>query len=117
MSSKLVTLCIIFALSLSGGQILFKYAATSWVANEKRGSSIFAILSPALILAFAVYGCTALLWIYILRNVPLSKAYVFSIAGSALVPLAAWALFREPVTPQYWVGFAFLLVGAYLCAR
>lgn len=119
MTPRLVLLSTIFALSLAVGQILFKQAAAAWSAAAARpgASAVTAILSPWLFVAGAVYGATALLWIYILRSAPLSKAYIFSVAGSALVPLAAWLIFREPLDARYWIGFALMLTGVFLCAR
>lgn len=110
-----ITLCCVFALSLAGGQILFKQAANSWNIAAQTNPGPLAIVSPSLVAAAIIYGLTALLWIYILRSVPLTRAYVFSIAGSALVPIAAYVIFREPVSAKYWAGFALMLGGIYLC--
>jgi undecaprenyl phosphate-alpha-L-ara4N flippase subunit ArnE len=115
MTPQMLALCVIFALSIAGGQILFKYAALSWSAADKSQNLLLALLSPPLVCALALYGASAFLWIYILKSAPLSKAYAISMAGSALVPLAAWLIFGEAVGLQYWVGFVLMLTGVYLC--
>lgn len=69
-----------------------------------------------MVAAMISYGATAVLWIYILRTTPLAKAYVFSIAGSAIVPIIAYMIFKEPLTAKYWAGFVLVLAGVYLCA-
>lgn len=115
-TSLQIILSLIFALSLALGQILFKMSANHWQSAQSKDGGLLSILSPWLIAAMVSYGATAFLWIYILRTTPLAKAYVFSIAGSAIVPVIAYFLFKEPLTARYWAGFALVLVGIYLCA-
>jgi len=116
MPLKDILLCLAFSITLPIGQILFKVAA-----NHSRsitgGAVEKVLLNPPLIGAFAWYGLTALFWFYILTRIPLSTAYPFSILGSALVPLLAWALFREQVTLQAAVGFAVMLLGFFIIVR
>jgi drug/metabolite transporter (DMT)-like permease len=109
-SPKDVLLCAGFAVALPVGQTLFKWAA---LHNEKlTGPVLVRLLSnPPLFAAFAWYGLTALFWFYILTRVPLSLAYAFSIAGSGLVPLVAWLVFKEPVGWRFAAGYALMLTG------
>jgi drug/metabolite transporter (DMT)-like permease len=109
-------LCLGFAVALPAGQMLFKFAADHSRAIQG-GLVQKVVFNPPLIAAFAWYGLTALLWFYILTRVPLSAAYPFSILGSALVPILAWVLFRETISPQVWLGFAIMLGGFTLIAR
>jgi drug/metabolite transporter (DMT)-like permease len=115
MSSSQMILCGVFALCLAGGQILFKMAALSWNASVPDKGPFLSVFSPWLAAAGLTYGATAFLWLYILRSAPLNQAYLFSIAGSALVPIAAYVLFKEPVSAKYWAGFILTLLGIYLC--
>ena len=103
-------LCVVFAAALPMGQIMFKWAA---LYNERLDGPLILrlIKNLPLIGAFSWYGLTALLWFYILTRVPLSQAYVFSILGSALVPLLAWALFKEPMSWRFALGYALMLAG------
>ncbi|MEM6415334.1 MAG: transporter [Pseudomonadota bacterium] len=116
MTLKHALLCLVFAASLSVGQVLFKFSANAWNSNaaESRGF-ISSILTPSFVAAIAVYGLTTILWVYILRSVPLSKAYVFSFLGSSIVPLLATYFFNEPLSVKYYFGFAIMLGGVYLC--
>lgn len=116
MTSLQIALSMVFALSLALGQILFKMSANHWQGAQTKDSGLLSILSPWLIAAMISYSATAFLWIYILRTTPLAKAYVFSIGGSAIVPVIAFFIFKEPLTAKYWAGFALVLVGIYLCA-
>lgn len=103
-------LCSVFALALPMGQVMFKWAAL-YNARLEGGFLVRVIQNWPLIGAFAWYGVTALFWFYVLTRVPLSQAYVFSLVGSALVPIAAWVLFKEPFSATMGVGYALILIG------
>lgn len=113
MSIVNLALCVVFSVSLACGQMLFKWAALS-APGIDGGPVAKTVLNGPLWAAFAWYGLTALLWFYILTRVPLSSAYLFSLAGSALVVLAAWLVFREPISTRFWLGYALMLGGLYL---
>ncbi|OXE35459.1 MAG: hypothetical protein CGW95_13765 [Phenylobacterium zucineum] len=116
LSLKDAVLCSVFAVALPVGQMLFKMAA---IANARLNGPIILRLLKNLPLmsAFAWYGITALFWFYVLTRVPLSTAYAFSMVGSALVPIMAWALFKESLNGQMAVGFVIILVGLVIVAR
>lgn len=116
LSLKDTVLCSVFAVALPMGQMLFKMAA---IANEKLDGPIVLRLMKNLPLmgAFAWYGVTALFWFYVLTRVPLSSAYAFSMVGSALVPVMAWALFKEPLNWQMGLGFVVIFIGLVIVAR
>ena len=75
------------------------------------------LLNLPLMGAFAWYGLTSLLWVYILTRAPLSQVYPFSILGAALTPILAVLLFRESLTAQAWLGYAVMLAGFMLVMR
>ena len=106
-------LCSAFALMLPAGQMMFKWAAMHTAAGD--ASLVMALLQRwRLWMALGWYGLTALFWFYILTRVSLSAAFPFSIAGSALVPLAAALVFREPLSWRYAAGYALMLTGLYV---
>ncbi len=98
------------ALMLAGGQLLFKQAAIA--PDAKNTLDIF--LSVRFLLAILLYGLSTVLWVIVLQTAPISKAYPIVMIGSALIPIAAYFLFREPITVRYLVGFAIILFGLYL---
>jgi drug/metabolite transporter (DMT)-like permease len=116
MPLKDILLCLVFAVTLPIGQILFKVAANHSQAISG-GLIAKVLLNPPLIGAFAWYGLTALFWFYILTRIPLSVAYPFSILGSALVPLLAWAVFGEQVSLQVALGFVVMLLGFFIIVQ
>jgi drug/metabolite transporter (DMT)-like permease len=110
MGLKDTLLCSVFAVALPVGQAMFKWAA---IYNTRlEGPFALRVLQNwPLFGAFAWYGMTALLWFYVLTRVPLSSAYLFSLMGSALVPLIAWAVFKEPFSWPMLAGYALMLAG------
>lgn len=114
MTPSQIGLCLVFALSLAVGQILFKLSAIAW--NNSPSNGLVGMLSPWLVAALILYGATTLLWVYILKHAPLSQAYVFSLLGAAIVPFAGVVFFREAMNTQYLLGFALALIGVFLCA-
>ncbi len=103
-------LCAAFAIAMPAGQMFFKYAALMHARLE--GPLLIRLLrNTPLMGAFVWYGITALFWFYILTRIPLSTAYTCSILGSALVPLMAWAVFREPLGWQFIAGYVLMISG------
>lgn len=105
-----ILLCAGFAVALPAGQMLFKFAALRFA--DQQGPLVLKLATNLpLLAAFAWYGLTALFWFYILTRIPLSTAYTCSILGSALVPLMAWAVFREPLGWQFVAGYVLMMTG------
>ncbi len=116
MGRKDILLCAAFAVALPAGQLMFKWAA-AYDATLTGPLPLRVVRNLPLIGAFGWYGLTALVWFYILTRVPLSQAYPFSIFGSALVPIAAWLIFREPMNWQMAAGFALMFAGLVVITR
>lgn len=110
MSFWLTVSCLVFSMSLAIGQLLFKLAAND-VLRLKDGSWLHILLSPSLVSAFALYGLTSLLWIWILTQLPLSRAYPFALLGAAIVPLCARVFLGEALSPLYGLGVLLVLTG------
>ena len=110
MGLKDALLCAVVAIALPIGQAMFKWAT---VYDQRLTGSFVgrALQNWPLMTAFGWYGLTALIWFFTLTRVPLSTAYAFSLAGSALVPLVAWLLFKEPFSWGTLVGYALMLGG------
>jgi drug/metabolite transporter (DMT)-like permease len=115
MTLKDALLCAAVAVAMPTGQAMFKFAAqTDARAGGCASNFIVRVLTNwPLLAAFAWYGLTALLWFYVLTRVPLSQAYAFSLVGSALVPIIAWAVFKEPVSWRIAVGYVLMLSGLF----
>jgi len=109
LSPSQIALCVVVSLGLAVGQMLFKFAAIDIKANT--------LLSPWLFAAITCYAALTAIWVYVLTITPLSRAYVFTLAGSALVPVMANSMFGEELTWRYWIGLAFVVLGLLIIIR
>jgi drug/metabolite transporter (DMT)-like permease len=108
-----IAACLLFSVSLAGGQVLFKLAADDISANRAAGL-LPALVSPWLAAALILYAFATALWVWVLMHVPLNRAYPFAIIAMALVPLASHWLFGEVLSARYLAGLALMLAGLAL---
>jgi len=103
--------CVI---AIACGQLLFKKAG-----SEIQQAGTWFDTKALLIVAAAgiLYGLTTLLWISLLRYVPLNKAYNYMALSFVLVPIASTFLFREPLTTGAIVGGALVVAGIVVVTR
>lgn len=113
MSLADVILCSVFALTLPAGQLMFKWAAMGR-DPDRPALGLAMLTNPRLIMAGVWYGFTALFWFYVLTRVAFTLAYPFAIAGSALVPVLARLVFKEPLTRAMLGGYALVFAGLAL---
>jgi drug/metabolite transporter (DMT)-like permease len=111
-----ILLLIAMAFTLATGQVLFKLAAVQLPSKSPLGSLLIACLNWHMLLALVVYGIATGLWVYLLRDVPLTRAYPFLALAFAVVPFAGWVVFSEPISLRYWMGLGIMLAGLYLVA-
>lgn len=113
MTPKIIISCIIFALSLGVGQLFFKLAAED-VKLKLSSSFMGAIFSHWLIIALVIYAFSTILWIWILMQTQLSKAYPFALLGAAFVPILAKIFIGESISSYYIAGILLILIGLYV---
>jgi drug/metabolite transporter (DMT)-like permease len=93
---------------ISAGQVLFKTAAgRANAANSMLAPDVLGVLLAAVTL----YGGATLVWVYVLRNLPLASAYVFMSLSFVIVPVLGWILFKEALSARYFMGMALIIVG------
>ncbi|MBM3527017.1 MAG: 4-amino-4-deoxy-L-arabinose-phospho-UDP flippase [Alphaproteobacteria bacterium] len=110
MSWSAIGLTVAVVLGMSSGQILFKLAAG-------RGGAVEIMLSPVFWSAVALYGVVTILWVMLLREIDLSRAYPFIAATYILVPAASVAILGEKVGLSYLLGVALIVAGIVLAGR
>ncbi len=98
------------------GQLLFKS-----VGLRLGDRGFFALVEdPKTAMLFAtslvLYGIATFGWIWALRQVPLSTAYLFMSLGFILVPVMAHYTFGEPITLRFAAGTALIISGILLSA-
>ncbi|MEL7062563.1 MAG: hypothetical protein AAFP00_02415 [Bacteroidota bacterium] len=98
-------------MALAFGQVLFKTAADQLDDSGNPASMIQIVFSVPMISACTLYALSIIVYVSLLRKVPLSQAYLFSIAGAAIVPFLAWAVFKEPISMRYVIGAVLVVVG------
>lgn len=91
------------------GQILFKVVSGNLA--EANGPLYTILINPVFILAMAIYGAATLMWVYVLKSVPLTYAYSFMALTYIMVPLFAAMWLGETVTLKYACGATLIIIG------
>jgi undecaprenyl phosphate-alpha-L-ara4N flippase subunit ArnE len=99
------------------GQLLFKSAATQWRIDGWSWATARGFLSPAMLVALVVYAGATLLWVYVLRTVPLSTAYSVFALAFLIVPILARLFLGEAITTQTLAGGALIVLGVFIAVR
>lgn len=106
-----------FSLLMAAGQVLFKRVSldtpplADWRAFVELGTNAWFIA------AITLYVIATVIWIGVLRELPLSRAYPFIALGFVLVPLAGRQFFGEPLDGRYILGVILILLGILLTIR
>ena len=112
---NMVCLLLVPAL-LSAGQVLFKNTAGTVSAPSLPGFIGALLASPSFWAALVIYGVATLLWVYVLIQVPLSRAIPFIALTFVLVPVLSAVFFGERLTLLYGVGIAVIITGVTIAA-
>ena len=117
MSIRWLLLTLLCVALIAAGQILFKVAAAQWRIDGWSWSTVRAFLSPTMVLALVVYGVTTVLWVFILRSVPLATAFPLYALVFVLVPLAAHFVLGEPWSWNAMIGALVIMAGVAIAVR
>lgn len=112
MSFLQFALIILTVFALSSGQILFKLAATSFTYNPEK--IIASFLDLKLIVALLVYAVATVMWLMVLRTMPLRLAYPFVALAFFIVPIMAHYLLGETLNWKTFAGAALIGVGVWI---
>ncbi|MEE4192125.1 MAG: EamA family transporter [Halieaceae bacterium] len=104
-------LCLSCVCAISVGQLLFKKAGLQLAAENSWINASFLVTVG---LAAVVYGLATLLWIYLLKDIPLNRAYMTFALSFVLVPLASAYIYGERLSIGYFAGTALILVGLFV---
>ncbi|WP_245408824.1 transporter [Rhizobium wuzhouense] len=97
-------------LMIAMGQVLFKFASQT-TGTFSLASLITLAVNPVFIAALALYGFGTVVWIYVLRSVPLTIAYSFMGLTFCFVPVLAQLVFGEPLHFRYLMGTLLIVAG------
>ena len=111
------TLLITSVIGIAAGQILFKLASQSLSPSKHWMDSLGSLaFNGYLIASIMLYMAITLLWVYLLRAVPLNAAYPFMGLTFLFVPALGAIVLGEPLTARILVGGLIILVGVYVSA-
>ncbi len=101
------------AFGMSAGQIFFKLAALS--PSPACGNPLLQrILSPHLLTALLIYAFTTGVWLWLLRLIPLNRAYPFMALAFLFVPLLGAVFLGEKLEYKTIAGGLIILLGVYI---
>jgi len=105
---------IFYAFGMAVGQTLLKLAADT---SKTEAAPLGGLLNRYFFVAITLYAVLTILWIWILRSIPLAKAYPFAALVFVFTPILAVVFFNDTIS---WInGFGMLLIvsGLLLAAH
>jgi drug/metabolite transporter (DMT)-like permease len=104
----------ITAFLLAIGQILFKVGSEKWEISNISTTIITFVTNPFLIIAIVLYAVTIVLWIYVLKQLPLTVAYPITALSFIIVPMLSSFYLDEKVTIYTFIGGVLVILGVLL---
>ena len=101
----------------TAGQLALKHTLTERAANDAKVAQKPLWASPLFLAWFVCYGASAVLWLIVLRTVPLSQAFPILGLQFALVPLVSNQFLREHIERAQWLGIAIIVIGVALVGQ
>lgn len=97
------------------GQLSLKYAFSTPSDGSQSPKNL--LLSRYFWIWFICYVVVTILWLFVLRSIPLSQAFPALGLTFALVPLASHHFLKEKVVFSQWIGIAIIVFGAILVVQ
>jgi undecaprenyl phosphate-alpha-L-ara4N flippase subunit ArnE len=88
-----------------------------YISSPIKGASISIrnlLLSRYFLIWFICYAFMTLLWLYVLRIIPLSQAFPVLGLMYALIPIGSKYLLKEEVVFSQWLGISIIITGVIL---
>ena len=105
---------IVVVALMTGGQLLFRKTAVGSPPLSTWHGITSLMFNPFFLVALAIYGLATLLWVGVLQQVPLSRAYAFNALSFVVIPIASIVMFGESVTPRLGAGLLLVIAGLVL---
>ena len=102
------------AVMMAIGQTLFKLGAPHWNGTSIPTLALSFLKNPYLVSAVFLYAGTILLWIYVLKHLPLSLAYPVTALSYVIVPVISVFVLKEHVGWTTIAGTVLILAGISL---
>ncbi len=117
MTPRSILLTLICVVLIAIGQLMFKSAAGQWRIDGWSWATVRGFLSPTMLAALAIYAGATLLWVFVLRTVPLGTAYSLFSLAFLIVPVLAWAILGEQISVNTLVGSVVIVAGVIIAVR
>ena len=75
---------------------------------------LFGMLGWKSMAGLALFGCSGVVYAFLLRQVPLNVAQSFTAAQFVGVIVAASLVLGEPISPARWLGIACICLGIFV---
>jgi multidrug transporter EmrE-like cation transporter len=100
-------------------ELLLKVGASATADRSHPWSwtGVTSLASPFIWWAIVIIMLDLVIWLYVLRYIPLSIAFPLSRAVDVLVPISCWLILAESISPRRWCGIALVIVGLVVVAR
>lgn len=110
--SPLYLSAIVFCMVvISSGQVILRILAQEISTPVTIDTVLRIVFNPLLIAALAMYTTTMIMWLWILRQVPLRQAYPFVALTFVFVPLIEFAIWHQRPTLSHAFGTALIVAG------
>ena len=106
-------------LCVLASELLLKRGATQ-VADPNSALSwtgINGLASPLVWWAILLVMVSFASWLYVLKYIPLTVAFLLSRVVDVLVPISCWLLLGEIISVRRWCGIAVVIIGLALVAK
>jgi drug/metabolite transporter (DMT)-like permease len=91
--------------------------ATADLSKSWSWTGITGLASPLIWLAIALILLDLMIWLYILKYIPLSIAFPLSRVVDVLVPISCWLILKESISPLRWCGIALVIIGLAIVVK
>jgi drug/metabolite transporter (DMT)-like permease len=103
---------VLYELLLKAGAKATADPSTSW-----SWIGITGLASPLIWLAIVVMLLDLVIWLYVLKYIPLSIAFPLSRLVDVLVPISCWLILKEGISSLRWWGIALVIIGLAIVAK
>ncbi len=108
-------LTLVCVAMIASGQVLFKLAADE---SKRAGDNWLAgWFTWSFVGALVIYGVATLLWVWVLRHVPLNIAYPLFALAFLIVPVLAHFFLNEPFSIRHLIGGGLILAGVAIASQ
>ncbi len=100
-------------------ELLLKVGATATadLSHSWSWTGVTSLASPFIWSAIIIIMLDLVIWLYVLKYIPLSVAFPLSRAVDVLVPISCWLILAEAISSRRWCGIALVVIGLVVVAR